>query len=191
MTVKVFAILLLAASALGSVPAAQARDATAKGSVTLLGQKFPSSVAGYKGQGSRDFESRTPGLGYSYRYQRGPRQWADVYVYDKRRSDLPERYDATVSSAELAAATGDIARAAQVGAYRSATPRGEFSVPASGQPRLDCASFLLVAPDGEERDSIACLTNRSGKFIKVRLDGPRGSLTPKTVSAFLQAWVKP
>lgn len=190
MTVKAFAILLLAALVPGA-SAVQARDVATKAPVTLLGQKFPPNVAGYKVVGSHDFESRTPGLGYSYRYQRGPRQWADVYVYDKRRSDIPERYDAGVSTAELAVANGDIAKAAQAGAYRSATPRENFSIPAAGKPRFDCSSFLIVAPDGEQRDSVACVTNRAGKFIKVRLDGPKATLTSKAVNGFMKAWVTP
>ncbi len=182
--VCLFLPLMAAAGAL-SAEAKPARKIAA----TYFGEQFPTEVAGFRYVRTTDFETRRPGMGYGIRYQRGPKLWADVFVYDFRRKDIPESYDEKISYAELDLVGKGIAKAVEIGAYRSATANGSFAVPATGTPRLNCDRFQIAPPTGEERDSIACVTNRGSRFVKIRLDGPKGSLGGAPIQAFLKAWV--
>ncbi|GLS17482.1 hypothetical protein GCM10007874_04970 [Labrys miyagiensis] len=177
------------------LPIAEAKPAK-KIAATFLGERFPAEVAGFRYAGVKNYESQQAGGGYGARYEGPPGTWADVYVYDWARKDIPDHYNEKTSYDELALVGQAINKAVQIGAYRSATPTGSFAVPASGIPRLNCDRFLIEPKTGDARESIACVTNRNGRFVKIRLDGPKGALDlgkpgSNSINAFLKAWVSP
>ena len=152
--------------------AVEAKNPGRKVTATFPGERFPAQVAHLRFTGARDYGSRSPGPGYSARYERGSRQWADVYVYDLGRRDIPDQYDDKTSYAELESIKLDIAKVVQMGTYRSAAPTGSFAIPVHGVARLNCDHFFIVAADVEQRASIASLTNRAGKILEIRFDSP-------------------
>ena len=160
-------------------------SAFAKDAAVLLGLHFPADVAGFGFQETTDYESRQKGLGYSAYYRQGDK-WADVYVYDLTRQDIPQGYDAAASKAQYDQAAGDIAAAAKQGIYRSAAPAGALS-----EPGFVCGRFAIVDKNGNANDSVLCVKTWQGRFLKVRLSGPKGSLAAKTVDRFVSAWSKP
>ena len=163
---------LVVAGALGAC-AVEAKNPGRKVTATFLGQRFPAQVAGLRFTGARGYESRSPGQGYWARYERGPRQWADVYVYDLGRRDIPDQYDEKTSYGELESIKLDVAKAVQMGTYRGATPTGSFAILVHGVARLNRDRFFIVAPDIEQRASIASVTNRAGKILEIRFDSPK------------------
>jgi hypothetical protein len=180
---------VLAAAVLVFGLIAGAGAAQAEGGATLLGMRFPARVASFAFQDTTDYESRSAGGGYSAKYLNG-REWADVYVYTLGRSNIPQTYESGFSKTQYEQAASVIPKAAQMGAYRSAKPLKAFSLPARGTPRFDCGRFAIVSKEGQANDSVLCVTNRNGKFIKVRLSGPKGSLTNAEVSGFITPWLR-
>jgi len=178
--------LAAVAASLGLALAVTAAEARPR--VSLLGHDFPETVAGFTLQDTTDYESKARGLGYSVYYRKGA-QWADVYIYALGRDDIPARYDEATSQEQFVQASEDIQNAAKAGMYRKASLRGAFTVPESGTPRLDCARYDLVDREGEPHDSILCVTNQRGKFLKIRLSGPPGSLPPEAANRFLKPWL--
>jgi hypothetical protein len=163
---------LVVAGAL-SACAVEAKYPGRKVTATFPGQRFPEQAAGLHGTGAPDCESRGPGQRYWPRYERGPRQWADVYVYNLRRPDIPDQYDEKTSYTELESIKLDIANVVQRGTYRGATPTGSFAIPVHGVAPLRCDRFFIVAPDGEQRPSIASVTNRAGKILEIGFDSAK------------------
>ena len=158
--------------------------ANAKDAATLLGIRFPSTVAGFAYQETTNYESKKPGLGYSVYYRRGD-QWADVYVYTLGRGNIAQAYDPAASKAQYKQAAGDITEAAARGYYRSAEALGSYPAPS-----FECGRFSIVGKAGESNDSILCVTTRKGRFLKLRLSGPLGKLSGPTIDGFIGAWVK-
>jgi hypothetical protein len=115
--------------------------------------------------------------------------WADVFIYGAGRSDIPDRYDAGESAGQLRAAASDIDKAVKMGAYTSATEGRSYFVPAKGVPRLDCRDFAIVRPDGP-RNSILCVTNRNGRFVKIRITTREPLAKNRSVQSFLSYWSK-
>jgi len=173
--------MVLAVALVGAMPG----SACAKDAAVLLGLHFPADVAGFAFQETTDYESRQKGLGYSA-YYRQDEKWADVYVYDLTRKDIPQAYDAAASKAQYKQAAGDIAAAAKQGIYRSAAPAGALS-----EPGFVCGRFAIVDKNGTANDSVLCVRTWQGKFLKVRLSGPKGSLAAGTVDRFMGAWSNP
>jgi hypothetical protein len=163
---------LVVAGALGAC-ALEAKNPGWRDTATFLGQRFPAQVAGLRFTGARDDVSQSPGQDYWARYERGPRQWTDVYVYDLRRRDIPDQYDEKASFTELESIRRDIAKVVQMDTYRSATPTSSFAIPVHRVPHLNCDRFFTVAPDGEQRDSIASVTNRAGKILEIGFDSAK------------------
>ena len=171
---------------LGALAAlALASPALAKDADIRLGLHFPANVAGFAFQETTDYESKAPGLGYSAYYRNGG-TWADVYVYDLRRKDIPQAYDEAASKAQYGQAAGDITAAAKQGIYQSAGAAGPLS-----EPGFVCGRFSIVSKAGEANDSVLCVRTWQGKFLKVRLSGPAGTLAGKTIDRFMSAWAKP
>ena len=177
---------LAKAMVLGAALAAAlgAGTAFAKDAATLLGIRFPSTVAGFAYQETTNYESKKPGLGYSVYYRHGD-QWADVYVYTLGRGNIAQAYDPAASKAQYKQAAGDITEAAARGYYRSAEALGSYPAPS-----FECGRFSIVGKAGESNDSILCVTTRKGKFLKLRLTGPQGKLSGPSIDGFISAWAK-
>ena len=163
---------LVVAGARGAC-AIEAKDPGWKDTASFLGQRFPAQVAGLRFTGARGDVGPSPGQDHWARYERGPRQWTDVYFYDLRRRDIPDQYDEKASYTELESIKRDIATVVQMDTYRSATPTSSHAIPVHGVPHLNCDRFFTVAPDGKQRDSIASVTNRAGKILEIGFDSAK------------------
>lgn len=164
-----------------------AGPADAQQSVTG-GLAFPAKVSGFSRGAMTDYEPKEPGLGRSYRYERGP-VWADVYVYALGLTSIPRDYDQAVSRAQLAHSASAVRAAAERGIYLKAVPKDSFSLPRSGRSSMDCSSFDLTMTTGQAVVSYVCVTNRCGSFRKVRISGPKLTLTGPNRD-FVQHWTK-
>jgi hypothetical protein len=146
--------------------------------LTVSGLTFPDSVSGFARGPVQDYEKTHPGLGQSVAYERGP--WrADVYVYDLRRSSIPDDPHSEAIRQQLLQAKLDVYRAQQRGAWQKAELYRSFTLPEHGVQRFSCASFTLVSPVNVEVDSTLCVTGSKNKFVKFRVTGPhRGAAEP-------------
>jgi len=59
------------------------------------------------------------------------------------------------------------------------------------EPGFVCGRFAIVDKDGNDQDSVLCVRTWQGKFLKVRLTGPKGGLDDTTIDRFISAWSKP
>ncbi len=158
--------LLIAASLLNSVARAETTD-------TYLGLKFPSAIAGFARGTSKDYETRNPGLGYSYSYNR--QGWImTVYIYDKGRPDISDGVSSPLVVKEFDLAKGDITQVKNAGVYSKADWVQDIQIKASKDSAdLSCAVYDIVfAQSGKRLDSFLCLAGWHGKFFKVRISGP-------------------
>ena len=153
--------------------------------LTVSGLAFPDSVGGFIRGQVQDYEKSHPGFGQSIAYARGP--WrADVYVYDLRRSSIPDDPASDAIRQEFEQAKADVFQARQRGAWQSAELDRTFTLPERGPPRFSCASFTLVSKANVEVDSTLCVTAARNKFVKFRVTGPvRGAAEPVQ---FIEAW---
>lgn len=162
--------------------------ARADGAITRLGLTFPDTVGGFTLDGIEDFEARQPGGGYAGTYVKD-QVWADVYVYTDGRDNLPKRYDPAVSQAEYQSSAGAIDQAVSAGVYKSATAQGTVTLSNGGAPSFHCGRFVIVTKDQQNRDSLLCLTNRNGTFIKLRMSAPQGAFATTDTVEFVRFWL--
>jgi hypothetical protein len=173
-------VIRLAALALFLLPAAVLAE-----QLTMSGLAFPDSISGFTRGQVQDYEKTHPGFGQSVAYGQGP--WrADVYVYDLRRSSIPDDPASEAVTQEFEQAKNDVFRARQRGAWQRAELDRTFTLPERGPPRFTCASFTLVSKANVEVDSTLCVTASKNKFVKFRVTGPqRGAAEP---AQFIEAW---
>ena len=154
--------------------------------VTIAGIVFPDRVGEFTRGAGRDYEKTSPGLGYSFPYRQEP--WtATVYVYDRRRTSIPDDVASDVIKAEFAQGKGEILGGVRAGVWRKAELIRDFTLPGRGKARFACASFALVDALDVERDSVLCVTSAKGKFVKFRLTGSRGG-SDSAALTFIEAW---
>lgn len=173
-------VIRLVALALFLLPAAVIAEP-----ITVAGLSFPDSVGGFMRGPVQDYEKTHPGFGQSVAYGQGP--WrADVYVYDLRRSSIPDDPASDAIRQEFEQAKGDVFKARQRGAWQRAELDRTFTLPERGPPRFTCASFTLVSKANVAVDSTLCVTASKNKFVKFRVTGPvRGAAEPVQ---FIEAW---
>lgn len=155
--------------------------------VTITGVTFPDRVGEFARGPGRDYEKIAPGAGHSFAYYNRP--WAaTVYVYDQRRTGIPDDPASAMIQAEFAAAKREIGAAVQAGAWRKADFVRDFSLPARGKARFACASYELVNNKSVTIDSTLCITGSKGKYVKFRVSGPRDGANLSVPTRFVETW---
>lgn len=160
-------------------------------SKTVFGLSIPDRVGSLTYRQSVDFESKTPGLGYALRFS-GPTGWlVDVYLYDLGLKAIPADPESGVIRDQLAQARGDVYELAKRGTYANVADKGDFNVPDTGKSRFVCTSFSYQRGDRVDVavDSFLCLTAWNGKFVKLRMTGPKGAIARSDATAFAMAWI--
>ena len=177
-------ICLRLVSAVAALLLLAAGGAWAQMPLSLLGQTFPDRIAGAQRTEPHDFESKTPGLGYSVEYVL--KGWKiDVFIYDLRRTDITDDAQSAPVTGQLAQATGDI-----FNAYKQVQIRLKYAIlDDAARVRFLCSSFGYADKQGE-RDSYLCVTSAKNKFIKFRLTTNRRAGSESAANAFVQAWTK-
>jgi hypothetical protein len=174
------AILGLQGPARAQVPASEA--------ATFHGLTFPANVAGAERISVRDYEKDDPGLGYSAGYRQSGAV-TTVYIYDLKKSGIPDDPSAPMIKAEFESAKADMLRALRQAGYRNVEPKDLFSFfDAGNRMRLACASAgMMRSEEPRALVSSVCVGGWRGKFIKFRSTGEQQS--QPDVSRFMRAWI--
>jgi hypothetical protein len=177
-------IMLSTLLVLGAVASAGAA------ALTFLGLTFPERVADTQIGPARDFETTNPGLGYGVKYEKPG--WAiDVFIYDLRRTSIPDDVGSDVLKAQIEQAQGDIFEQQKKGAYQQVEVARSYVVNDSrGRGRLLCADFSYVRQPEGSVDSFLCLAGWHNKFVKFRLTTRQNPRSSADARRFVDAWVK-
>lgn len=150
-------------------------SAQAQQSGPASGYSFPQKFGAAELVNVEDFEAKQPGLGQvgQYKFQ----GWRfSVYVYDKRRTDLPDRPDPNATKAELDASVADILEARKLGHYARADEGAAFAIPPTATPpTFQCRSFVLQPTPRAGTaaqppyDSFICVATAKKKYFKLRI----------------------
>jgi hypothetical protein len=142
--------------------------------LTLSGFAFPDRVGAFVRAAVQDYEKKQPGLGQGIAYTSGP--WlANVYVYDMRRTSIPDDPASDVLKSQFAQAQDDIFTSRRQGRWLTVELKRTFMYPESGTPRLNCADFKLRTRENADVDSLLCVGAARNKFMKFRVTGPAGA----------------
>jgi hypothetical protein len=157
----------------------------------IYGLSIPDWVGSLVYKETVDFESKSPGLGYALRFSGQPGWLVDVYLYDVGLKSIPSDIESDVVKAQFAQAKGDVFELGKRGTYADVKDAGDFTVPATGKPRFVCTSFSYKRGDriDVEVDSFLCLTAWNNKFVKLRMTGPKGSISRSDANLFATAWI--
>jgi hypothetical protein len=164
-------------------------ETSATGPVTFFDFTFPEEIAGAQRISIRDYETATPGLGYSAGY-RQPNLTGTVYIYDAGKRSIPDDPQAPLVKAELEQSQREIFGLQQRGAYSKVERKGSFTIEdARGRPRFICAAFAYIANDGRPVDSFACLGVANSKFLKFRISIGQHDGSQAEARRFVSAWI--
>lgn len=168
-----------------------AQETTPEKLKVIYGLSIPDRVGSLVYGRTVDFESKSPGLGYSLRFGGRPGWMVDVYLYDLGMKTIPAGADSEVIRSQLAQARGDVFELGKRGTYADVSDRGDFAVPATGMPRFICSSFNYRRGERVdiEVDSFLCLSAWNDKFVKVRMTAPQGTMSRTDAVDFVQAWI--
>jgi hypothetical protein len=157
----------------------------------VYGLSIPDRVGSLDYRQTVDFESKAPGLGYGLRFTGSPGWMADVYLYDLGLKTIPADADSDVIKQQLAQARGEVFALGRRGTYANVSGKGDFAIPEAGKTRFLCTSFGYVRGDRVdlEVDSFLCLTSWNNKFVKIRMSGPRGTISRADAADFATAWI--
>jgi len=187
------AIRTTARCSLGAIMAAAlvlAAIATARAAVTYFGLMFPDQVGDAPIGPTRDFETEHPGLGYGVRYQK-PGWAVDIFIYDLRRSSIPDDPGSDVVKAQLEQAQGDVFEQQRRGAYSQVTMTGSYTVKdMGGRDRFLCDDFSYVRQPEGSVDSFLCVTGWNNKFVKFRMTTRHDPRSGAEARQFMEAWLK-
>lgn len=141
---------------------------------TASGIVFPENVAGFERTRVHDYESKHPGLGFSYSY-RSAGAFATVYVYTAGLSAVPSdikhpalrklREQTAREIVEFARSRGETAKQTIQRTVTARTPTGELPILFDG--------FTIDAPKTGLRSTYGWLWTTRGHFLKVRLTRSR------------------
>jgi hypothetical protein len=173
----------------GALALAAADAALAQGQVVHHGLSFPERVAGFARGRSHDFEKTHPGLGYSVKYT-GGKWFSDIYIYDMRRTSIPDDPKSAVVRAQFEQAEGDIFAQQKAGRYQNVSLRSRFAIAdAKRRERMACGAFTLTR-DKNTLDSYLCVTSWRNKFVKFRMSVPVQKTNDARAREFLNAWTR-
>ncbi len=165
--------------------------AFAQDSATIYGLTIPAQVGGLTHGQPVDYETKSPGLGYSLRFASRPGWMVDVYIYDFQLRSIPADLGSGAVKDQFARARGDIFELGRRGSYANVQEKGEFVVARDGKTRFICSTFGYLR--GEKRDidvdSFLCLTSWNDKFVKIRMTAARGAMSRADAVSFVGAWV--
>jgi hypothetical protein len=165
--------------------------AAAQEAATIYGLSVPAQVDRLTRGPPIDYESKSPGLGYAFRFS-GRAGWTvDVYIYDFQLKTIPADLNSGVMLDQFKRAQNDILALGERGLYANVQATGKFEVARAGKPAFHCATFSYLR--GEKRDidvdSFLCLTTWNDKFVKFRMTGVKGSIARDDAVSFLTAWI--
>jgi hypothetical protein len=154
--------------------------------VTYLDLTFPAEIGGARRISVRDYESSSPGLGYSAGYRYGTAT-STVYIYDDRLPSIPDDLKSAVVRDQLEKAKADIERIPR----NLIKEKSAFTInDASKRERFNCQRYALAAEPGPEAfDMFACLGVFKDKFLKVRTTILQTANTESEVRRFIGLWV--
>lgn len=165
--------------------------ASAQNAGTVYGLTVPAQVDRLTRGPPVDYESKSPGLGYAFRFSGHPGWTVDVYIYDFQLKSIPADLNSAVVIDQFKRAQNDIFALGQSGGYANVRATGTFEVARAGKPAFHCAAFNYLR--GEKRDidvdSFLCLTSWNDKFVKFRMTGVKGSITRYDAVSFVTAWI--
>jgi hypothetical protein len=177
-----FAIAVLLLSVLAAV---------AQDSATIYGLAIPAEVGGLTHGQPVDFETKSPGLGYSLRFAARPGWTVDVYIYDLQLRSIPGDLGSGAVKDQFARARNDIFELGRRGSYANVEEKGDFVVARDGKTRFICSTFSYLR--GENRDvdvdSYLCLTSWNDKFVKIRMTAVKGVMSRADAVSFVAAWI--
>ncbi|HYZ32274.1 MAG TPA: hypothetical protein VE684_08335 [Crenalkalicoccus sp.] len=143
-----------------------------------LAEALPREAAGFVRGSATDFATRPGGeaglgIGVEYRPVTGAAGVATVYLYDRRRADLPPGAESPAVRAELDTAQREIETLGPDRGYRIAA-RWAIAplVGLDGVPALSCLRMVLAYISGLQADSFACVGVVQGRFVKLRMTLP-------------------
>jgi hypothetical protein len=183
MTRRGFTAMVTAVLVLGAL-------ATARAGETYFGLTFPDRIGDARIGSTRDFETTDPGLGYGVKYEKPG--WAiDVFIYDLRRSSIPDDLDSDVLKAQVAQAEGDVFEQQKRGNYANVKVTGSYVIKdPRGQPRFLCEDFSYLRQNVGNVDSYLCITGWNNRFVKFRLTTVHGTRPPAEARRFVESWLK-
>jgi hypothetical protein len=157
-------------------------------SVSVFGLRAPEEIAGFTLNDSTNFEKSKPGDGYGLDYSQSG--WKlDVFVYDLRRSAIPDDVNTAIVRAEFERSRADAFLAQPRGLYAQVYLRRNFTIEDGKRTRFQCAAFHLTRDGAKPQDGFLCVTSWNNKFIKLRLSTLSSSDSEATARKFVAAWV--
>lgn len=156
-----------------------------------FGFEFPACIWIYErdDEPPHDYESRAPGYGYSCGYiiPEVFSRTMTVYIYDRGRSDIPDRIDTEIARDEFYRSTHEAfsnrAFYSDVSMTDDGVCGGEF-----GWPFFFAAVTFTHIDRDEPRASLVAVTAWRSKFIKVRITRPPGGDAVQDMKRVIEAW---
>lgn len=155
------------------------------------GVAFPDSIAGYERIGVNDFESKKPGLGFSYVYRSAEGVTASIYVFNLQQAQIPSDIEAPLITAVRKATADDIA---QVAAAKGYSAKSTFTtiVPVNtnmGVAKVTFDMFRIPAPFGG--NTFTWIWPARNYIFKVRLTpSTSAEINTQLMQQFYQAVVR-
>ncbi len=178
--------MALACAAAMAMAAGAARATT---SVSVFGLKAPEEVAGFRLNDSTNFERAKPGEGYGLDYSQ-PGWKLDVFVYDLKRSAIPDDAKSAIVRAEFERSREDVFLAAPRGIYTQVYLRRNFTIEdPQKRTRFQCAAFHLTRDGAKPQDGYLCVTSWHNKFIKLRMTTLSGKDNESVARRHVAAWI--
>ena len=169
--------------------AAATTAAHAIASVTVFGFKAPEEVGGFRLNDSTNFERSKPGDGYGLDYSQ-PGWKLDVFIYDLKRSAIPDDAKSAIVRAEFERSREDAFLAQPRGLYAQVYLRRNFTIEDSAKrTRFQCAAFHLTRDGAKPQDGFLCVTSWNNKFIKFRMTTLSERETESTARQHMTAWM--
>ena len=169
--------------------AAATMPAFAVASVTVFGLKAPEELGGFKLNDSMNFERTRPGEGYGLDYSQ-PGWKLDVFIYDLKRSAIPDDPKSAIVRAEFERSREDVFLAQPRGLYAQVYLRRNFTIEdAAKRTRFQCAAFHLTRDGAKPQDGFLCVTSWNNKFIKFRMTTLSDRDTETAARQHMAAWV--
>ena len=158
-------------------------------SVTVFGFKAPEEVGGFRLNDSTNFERLKPGDGYGLDYSQ-PGWKLDVFIYDLKRSAIPDDAKSAIVRAEFERSREDAFLAQPRGLYAQVYLRRNFTIedPAK-RTRFQCAAFHLRRDGAKPQDGFLCVTSWNNKFIKFRMTTLSDRDTEAAARQHMAAWI--
>jgi hypothetical protein len=169
-----------------------AGDSSAQQVERIYELQLPANLGAFsRGGVIRNYEERSPGLGYSAAYHK-PCWTMTVYFYDKGMRTIGNgATDASVLQ-EYEEAKQNIVDAGKNGAYSAVEWKREFYAPDSGAgSRFICSHFeLKFSQDRSLSDSFVCITGWKNKFVKLRISGSHDANSVTEANMAAEGWMR-